>query len=258
MGYEKIATLAERCAKYVQACGKRSILETKPPVNILNINGLKYTPNLAEDFLTLSNKSKICAKQIELTNIKQIVGVPSDRGFIALLNGKPIARYQYSLSEPISCCKIDRYPKSWIDINGNPKQSLFVDYISTEDFVEGSGYGRLLIQRLYYESKLLGCEGRLSLKSSFGSHGFYDKLGFEVGERTIQKKMLLQKQLKEKLNNLLINNKPNGLIAEDQEIITIKQQLDTLNKELSTHVPCEAGSLFFTPTEQNLRKLFKQ
>ncbi len=30
MGYEKIVTLAERCAKYAQACGKRSILETKP------------------------------------------------------------------------------------------------------------------------------------------------------------------------------------------------------------------------------------
>ena len=30
MGYDKIVTLAERCAKYAQACGKRSILETKP------------------------------------------------------------------------------------------------------------------------------------------------------------------------------------------------------------------------------------
>ena len=30
MGYEKIVTLAERCAKYAQASGKRSILETKP------------------------------------------------------------------------------------------------------------------------------------------------------------------------------------------------------------------------------------
>ena len=30
MGYDKLVTLAERCAKYAQACGKRSILETKP------------------------------------------------------------------------------------------------------------------------------------------------------------------------------------------------------------------------------------
>jgi len=30
MGYEKLISLAERCAKYAQACGKRSILETKP------------------------------------------------------------------------------------------------------------------------------------------------------------------------------------------------------------------------------------
>ena len=30
MGYEKIVTLAERCAKYAATCGKRSILETKP------------------------------------------------------------------------------------------------------------------------------------------------------------------------------------------------------------------------------------
>ncbi len=30
MGYDKLVTIAERCAKYAQACGKRSILETKP------------------------------------------------------------------------------------------------------------------------------------------------------------------------------------------------------------------------------------
>ena len=30
MGYKKMVTLAGRCAKYAQACRKRSILETKP------------------------------------------------------------------------------------------------------------------------------------------------------------------------------------------------------------------------------------
>lgn len=34
MGYEKIATLAERCARYAKACGKTSILETMPIKNI--------------------------------------------------------------------------------------------------------------------------------------------------------------------------------------------------------------------------------
>lgn len=53
-----------------------------------------------------------------------------------------------------------------------------------------------MIQRLYKESLRKGCEGRLSLHSSFDSHRFYDKLGFEVGESTIQKKHILQKKKK--------------------------------------------------------------
>lgn len=39
MGYEKIVTLAERCAKYAQDYGKRSILETKP-ISIVNFSEL--------------------------------------------------------------------------------------------------------------------------------------------------------------------------------------------------------------------------
>lgn len=247
--------LAERTTRYVKACGKRSILETKPNLTS-NLKGLKYTHNLTTDCVQLSCNSPIRAENIKLTNIKNIHGIPSDIGTLAFLYGKPIARYEYSISKPLASARVNRYPKSWIDTNGNIKNSLYIDYIATEGIAEGAGYGRLMIQRLYQESLRKGCGGRLSLHSSFGSHGFYDKLGFEVGERTIQKKYILQKQLEEKMQNLLANKKA-GLKVEDSEIIDIKQQLDKINIELSNHVPCESGFLFFTPTEQNLKKLFK-
>lgn len=225
-------------------------------VSTTNLKALKPIHNVTTDCIQLSSKAAQRAEQIELTDIKSALGVSSDRGRLAFLRGEPIARYQYSISEPSATAKVDRYPKSWIDTNGNIKNSLYIDYIATEDFAEGAGYGRLMIQRLYQESLRKGCEGRLSLHSSFDSHGFYDRLGFEVGERTIQKKHILQKQLEEKIQTLLANKKT-GLKVEDSEIMKIKQQLDKVNKELSEHVPCESGALFFTPTEQNLKKLFK-
>ena len=77
MGYDKLVTLAERCAKYAQACGKRSILETKPvgkvdvsklgvclsdgTVRFPHLNMIRYrTAEEAE-----ANAKKICMKQYE-------------------------------------------------------------------------------------------------------------------------------------------------------------------------------------------------
>lgn len=44
MRYNQLVTVTERCAKYVQACGKRSILETKPVAKI-KPKTLSYIPN---------------------------------------------------------------------------------------------------------------------------------------------------------------------------------------------------------------------
>ena len=70
MGYDKLVTLAERCAKYAQACGKRSILETKA-VSKSSVNGLKYVPTSMKDSVQTTknvfeaNKIFINEKKIE-------------------------------------------------------------------------------------------------------------------------------------------------------------------------------------------------
>lgn len=44
MGYNQLVIITKKCAKYVQACGKRSILETKP-VGKIKPKKLSYIPN---------------------------------------------------------------------------------------------------------------------------------------------------------------------------------------------------------------------
>lgn len=60
MGVEKtITTALEQCAKYTKACGKSSILQTRPMnIHISNIEGLKYTPKLTEDVVQLASHAK--------------------------------------------------------------------------------------------------------------------------------------------------------------------------------------------------------
>ena len=54
MGLQKLGiTLAEQCARYAKACGKSSILFTKP-VHIQSIEGLRYARNLTEDVVQFS------------------------------------------------------------------------------------------------------------------------------------------------------------------------------------------------------------
>lgn len=55
MGLQKLGiTLTEQCVKYAKACGKSSILCTKP-VQVPNIEGLRYVRGLTEDVLKLEN-----------------------------------------------------------------------------------------------------------------------------------------------------------------------------------------------------------
>ena len=53
MGLQKLGiTLAEQCTRYAKACGKSSILCTKP-VHVPNIEGLKYARGLTENVVKL-------------------------------------------------------------------------------------------------------------------------------------------------------------------------------------------------------------
>ena len=57
MGLQKLGiTLAEQCARYAKACGKSSVLHTKP-VHIPNVEGLRYARGLTEDVVQLSENN---------------------------------------------------------------------------------------------------------------------------------------------------------------------------------------------------------
>ena len=57
MGLQKLGiTLAEQCARYANACGKSSVLHTKP-VHIPNVEGLRYARGLTEDVVQLSENN---------------------------------------------------------------------------------------------------------------------------------------------------------------------------------------------------------
>lgn len=105
MGLQKLGiTLAEQCTKYAKACGKSSILCTKP-VSVQNITGLKYAQGLTKDVVEfkkpLSKLSSIeqqivkANSEDELTILGQEINKLSDSGALDNIVGKKyITKYQ--------------------------------------------------------------------------------------------------------------------------------------------------------------------
>ena len=105
MGLQKLGiTLAEQCTKYAKACGKCSILCTKP-VSVQNITGLKYAQGLTKDVVelkkTLSKLSSIeqqivkANSEDELTILGQEINKLSDFGTLDnIVTKKYITKYQ--------------------------------------------------------------------------------------------------------------------------------------------------------------------
>ena len=78
MGLQKLGiTLAEQCARYAKACGKSSILCTKP-VQVPNIEGLRYVRGLTEDVVQL-NRAGVKTDTVinKLFDISRIEVVPN-------------------------------------------------------------------------------------------------------------------------------------------------------------------------------------
>ena len=69
-GVNQIFSLADDVARYVKACGKTSVLQTKP-INPIQLKGLRLASNLACDTVQLSNTSYLSESFVKsLTQIK--------------------------------------------------------------------------------------------------------------------------------------------------------------------------------------------
>lgn len=241
----------------------------------LNLKGLKYAPN--SDTLKITgkpiqsaeeaiNKIGIKSEIHSTTNIKPLKYTSTAKPFDSAekTGGKPVGVYRED-GTYLGKCSYENliekhtwnnasYPSSWIDPTTNiPKSSLYVRYISTPVTNRNKGNGREIMKRLYLQSIENGHEGRISLQAAWDSPGFYEKLGFENDPRVLES---AKRELKS-LESRLMYFESNGIDCYE-EFTTKAEFLKEIQeqKKLISHIPCKQGNLYFTPTEENLAKLF--
>lgn len=156
MGIQKLAiTLAEQCARYAKACGKSSILCTKP-VHVSNIEGLRYVRGLTEDVVQLSSKprqvlsytqrqtmdiAKYGEKQVERVNVTDEMlqrFTPYRR-----LSNKPCTLknpkdYEYYILKFEKATGIEYLPKDWNKLTDAQKY----------DYIVKDRYSRLVANKI--------------------------------------------------------------------------------------------------------------
>ncbi len=158
MGYEKIVTLAERCAKYAQACGKRSILETKA-VSKSSVNGLKYVPTSMKDSVQ-TTKSVFEACEQNLTHSATKMQYTS--GVSDVVEANKIFMNEKGISYGRFCDK-------------NKLQQKGIEYI---EFSNGNSYDTS------YFNYLKGHSGK---KGNFEIHSFFNFKGKQIGSIAVYK-----------------------------------------------------------------------
>lgn len=112
MGIQKLGiTLAEQCARYFKACGKTSLLQTKP-INFTQLKGLKLASDPIYDTVTISKKAfnnpstdklkLLFPQSMDQSLYKEtrslISGLPLEHKMLAERGGQRIAypRYDYN------------------------------------------------------------------------------------------------------------------------------------------------------------------
>lgn len=173
-------------------------------------------------------------------------------------DGKYLGNCAYADSIIENSSMNNKFPISWIDPKTNcPKSYIFVNGIETTAAGKGKGNGREIMKRLYLQSVENGHEGRIRLLSVQGSSGFYEKLGFENGQDVINN---LQRKLQERLNYLKAYWKTGDfkMIGFSSREALVKE-IQAIEEQLAKHEPCQDMCyLYFTPTKENLAKLFSK
>lgn len=246
MGLETGLKLGQKViTAWVKTGASRSMLAMRK--GNVNINELKLAP-IGDTFV--SNKTQLTSKILPL----KCVGSECWRGSAKTIDGKHVGSYRCSVMSPHLSIP-SNYPKGWMDLNtGLPKKSLFIDLMNTQ-CAEHQGYGREMMKRFYLHSIEIGCEGRISLESAWNSGGFYKKLGFEVcsGQAARYEKELAKAK---KALRYIEQREASG----ETHLIPEGYKEDVLDSIEHYSDPIGTGDclLFFTPTPENIAKLFSK
>ena len=174
-GVNQVFSLADDVARYLRACGKRSILECKPLQGKINIEGLKYQPKLFNDVFcynapplktpeTVLNLKTNSVEKITFSELPEVIKENYDYRISA-----------YNIQgEKIGCAKIIPC------VTNKGKETFWLDYIGTSN--DYKGVGTEMIRKIVKESKRAGYHGNIDLSACTGSvpweyqfNGFIEK-----------------------------------------------------------------------------------
>lgn len=114
-GVNQVFSLADDVVRYVKACGKRSVLETKPLMRKVNIEGLQFAPNLACDTIQMSQsvgKHKIPRYLYHMTSMEN---------YHKMLESGYIKPSGVRLPNGVYMLELDSFSKYW---NKNMRDNL--------------------------------------------------------------------------------------------------------------------------------------
>lgn len=155
--------------------------------------------------------------------------------------------FTISQGENLSPSIISQFPDTWVTSSKTKPIKPFLDIKYIELLHEkGKGWARKTMQLLHALSVKSGCEGRMALKTSKKTAGFYSHLGFDcppkdqemydklyaIISRIAEVKNLKKRDFAKELRKMDCPTKTNG-----------KYNID--------------GLRFFEPTEQNIALLYK-
>lgn len=157
------ANLADDLARYLKACGKSSVLQTKP-VNPSQLKGLSFTPKAIGDSIIVNKKAgTILNTQTGLQEpiifnnlLNKATFKPNAKNYIIAYNqwGEIIGKAQFKCVK--SC--LDEIPE------------LHIQYFGTCN--KYKGIGSEIVRKLAQLSQELGYGGRVSLEAVTGSVPF--------------------------------------------------------------------------------------
>ncbi|MBE7704173.1 MAG: GNAT family N-acetyltransferase [Cyanobacteria bacterium SIG28] len=209
------------------------------------IKNLEYTPTSD----TFVSKTPKLTSKIAPLNKK---GKNWD-GIAKLQDGTKIGNYNCEINEH-SGFKSKKYPASWFDSKfSSSNKYLHVNWMDTQ-WAEHQGYGREMMKRFYITSVESGCKGKIGLESMPDSVGFYKELGFEHGENDTKTIYLNKIEEAQKYLESLNRRKADGENISSACIRSIINKIEILQQYAENCLQ----QLFFTPTPENIAKLFRK
>ena len=206
-GLNQVLSFSDDLARYLKACGKRSILETKPLQGNINIKGLRLAPSTTTDTLHLSKR---------VNNIRTVLGEKRGNSCLRFYDGEQQVGYATYYINQGKRLRGD-VPDEWfIDSASLPKidltdcsaktfhetkpfmhieEFMMSDKLGMDAYVQrasGKKYGTMCMQRVLEHAEKLGLGSRIELDAAI--HGsavnpakFYAKIGFNSVPSAITK-----------------------------------------------------------------------